>query len=276
MKRRQLALAIILALAPLAVPAASKEQTGRAWLSEVPPLPHDANAAFSQWNYQPGGSLTEGSGWQAFDADVKNLAADQAQAAADAPSDFGSARGAMGPGDQQAMATMMAVYGSFGQSQQQLTDWASGPRMQLLKAWDAESQDLDSQQIQERARLPACHNEAGNPSGLALASLAYKYDDQRIQAATKYLGQAIPVLDQLKTIVGRVIDSVDSARAAWAGMQSQGLKQSMAAQASAEQNLSIAQVQSVASFVQELSKRAAQSVARRKDDERNYANAGGC
>lgn len=312
MKPQTLLIATVLSLS-CAAWATSKEMTGRAWLQEVPPLPGSAQAAYAQW-VDNNGSLDAGAGFKAIDDGLTNVAKDQTEVAAASPQvqqqmamarqmqqQFGSPEGqaklhSMSTAELMAMAQQMQgpsmMSGPVSAHDQALMGRISGftgvvqEQMQIQKArsaqialeqqWDTEKEALDKLESQERAALPVCHDEAGEPSDIAVRGVALKYADLRIALATKYLPRFQPSVDQLRAAILPRIDYGDSAMVAWAQLENPALKQQYATVARSAENAALGDVGVMQAFVKEPSKRAAQAVADKKNTERVYANAKGC
>jgi len=68
-------------MVPVVAWTVSKDFNGRMWLAQVPALPSDANAAYSQWVDNGGGTLKPGEAFNNVDQGMNNAIADQAKAA---------------------------------------------------------------------------------------------------------------------------------------------------------------------------------------------------
>jgi hypothetical protein len=67
-------------MVPVAAWTVSKDFNGRMWLAQVPAVPSDANAAYSQWVDDGNGTLKPGDAFNTVDQGIDNVISDQAQA----------------------------------------------------------------------------------------------------------------------------------------------------------------------------------------------------
>ena len=307
----------VIAAAMIAVPIAgwpvSKEQTGRAWLQQVPALPDSAAAAYAQW-IDNDGDLKAGTAFKAVEDGLADVGKDQAATAMASPQmqqqmamaqqmqqQYGSPEGqaklrSMSPAQLMAMAqqmqpqpmasgpvsdhdqALMGRIGAYPGTAQLQTDIQKvrNAEIALEQQWQNDREAIDKQEAQARAALPICHDEAGEPSSLALKGVALKYADLRITLASRYLPKFQALATQMRTTVLPRIDYGDSAMAAWAQLENPAMKQQVAAMARGAQSAGLADVALVQAFIEDPSKKAAQTVADRKMAERTYADARGC
>jgi hypothetical protein len=160
--------------------------------------------------------------------------------------------------------------------QPQVIAFNSGSRVPLLQKWDAENAAIDQQQQAAFAALPICRGEAGEPSGRDIATVQVRFATQRVEAASRYLGQAQALDQQLRAILRPAVDAADAGRVAWAGIQNPPFKQSRAQQAQNLDRLGPAHAALAAGLVEDFSRKAADQVETLKKDQRQLAQAQGC
>jgi len=305
---------LVAAVVPVVALAVSKDMTARAWLQQVPPLPDSAMTAYAQWNDDGSGGLTEGSGFKGLEDGLTAVAADQNQAAAASPQVqqqmamaqqmqqmYGSPEGqaklrSMSPAELMAMAQQMqppqtasgpisahdqalvrriGPYPGTVQVEQDVQKLRS-QEIALEQQWNAEAEAIGKQEQAAESALPICHNEAGEPSDIAVREVRLSYASKSIDLANKYLPKFEPLVQQLRATLGQRIDYGDDAMVAWSQIQSPTYKQQMSTAAHGAENTGLGDVGLMESFIKDPSKKAAQAVADKKNIERVYANAKGC
>lgn len=306
-------LVVAVVLLPVAAWSVSREMTGRAWLQQVPALPDNAQAAYGLWT-TPDGSIGPGPAFRSVDDGMAAVMADQGRAVMASPQmqqqmamaqqfqqQFGSTEGqaqlrSMTPAQLMAMAQQMqpaaVMSGPLSpQDQERMRRIGVYPDTSQLMAdvqmirneaialegqWQSERQAIDRQESQARAALPVCHNEAGEPSEIAVRDVERQYGDARVQLATRYLGKFQALADQMKAAVLPGIDYGDAAMVAWSQIGNAAMKQQMATIARGAYNSALGDVGIYSAFIQDPVKQAAQAVADRKQVDVTYASAKGC
>jgi hypothetical protein len=146
----------------------------------------------------------------------------------------------------------------------------------LTQKWNAELHALEQRRLLDRGALPACHNEAGAPSQLAIREVELAYVQQKVALAAHYLEQFQPVLQQMLAAVSPRIRHGDAVMTAWEELQNPGAQAQLAPVARAAEADALLDVGQVEDFIQGISKQAARPVADRKAIQRVYAQAKGC
>jgi hypothetical protein len=257
------------ALCSAAGTAAQTPTTAAAWLGEVPPLPATAQSAYSQW-VDSSSSLKPG---RAFEKVTDGIKARIMTLARPVPAPVGGP-GPVSKSDQE-LAEAITVFPGAATVQQSIQA-ARAARMALEQKWHAELSALEQRRLDERSALPACHNEAGAPSQIAIRDVEHAYAGQRIAMAQRYLAQFAPLLGQLQTAVTPRIEHGDAAMAAWTRLRNTRLKAQLAPIAQGAESNALLDVGVVQDYVEDISKQAAHPVAQLKALERVYSQAKSC
>jgi len=146
----------------------------------------------------------------------------------------------------------------------------------LIQKWNSELQALEQRRLRERGALPACHNEAGAPSQLAIREVELAYVQHKIDLAAHYLEQFRPIAQQMLDAVAPRVRHGDAGMRAWEDLQSPGTQAQLAPVARSAEADALLDVSQVQDFIQGISKLAARPVADRKAIGRVYAQAKGC
>lgn len=178
--------------------------------------------------------------------------------------------------DGKAIAVMADAMVADSKVQPQVIAFNGNSRVPLLQKWDAENAAIDQQQQAAIAALPICRSEAGEPSSRDIATVELRFAQQRVAVASRYLGQAQALDQQLRAILKPAVDAEDAGRAAWAGIGNPPLKQSRAQQAQSLDNYGPAHAGIAAGLVEDFSRKAAEQVQRLRNDQRQLAQAQGC
>ncbi|HUI61886.1 MAG TPA: hypothetical protein VLX90_16785 [Steroidobacteraceae bacterium] len=249
--------------------AAPRPITAQDWLAAIPPLPSTSADAYAQWT-DTSSSLKPGPGFQQVSdgiaASIQTLA--RPVAAAEPPG------GAISRHDQELARQIVPL--PAGADPQQAILQARSARVALEQKWRGELNALEQQRLLERTAMPACHNESGTPSQLAIRDVERTYMSRRIAIAARYLPQFEPVLRQLLAAVSPQISHGDQVMAAWKQLRSGSLRAQLAPVAQSAETAALQDVTLVLGAVQEISKLAARPVADLKALERVYAQAKGC
>src|SRR6185437_15407195 len=189
----------------------------------------------------------------------------------------GSAAMASGPVSQSDIALIKNVqlYPQTGDVRKHLTV-INGKMADLEKKWDADSKKIDDEQNAAYRKLPLCPGEAGEPSGIALRDLYRTYQDKRIVLATNYLPKFQPILTELKATVAPEIAHSDRAVASWSAISNPGQKAALQTIAQGARNAAIGDAGQPFGLVEQAWKKAATTMADRKQIEITYAKASGC
>ena len=251
------------------VSAAQKMVPAEAWLARVPPLPTTAEAAYAQWIDASDG-LKPGPQFEKVRDGIKSevllLARTEERST-----------GNPGPASRhdQVLMGRISVFSGTAVVVQNIQA-ARTAQAALTQKWNAELHALEQRRVLDRGALPACRNEAGTPSQLAIREVELAYAQQKIALAGHYLEQSQPVLQQMLAAVSPRIRHGDSVMAAWEDLQNPGSQAQLAPLARAAEADALLDVGQVEDFVQAISKQAARPVADRKAIERVYAQAKGC
>ena len=240
-----------------------------AWLSEVPPLPATAAAAYAQWGDLSGG-LKPGPASERVSDGIKTEVLTLSRPI---PAAFGS-EGPVSAHDR-ALIEKISVFSDIAAVLQKI-QVARTAQAALLQKWHADLSALEQRRLQARSALPACHNDAGAPSQAAIRDIEQSFLQQKIAIAARYLGQFRPLVEQMLAAVSPRIGHGDSAMAAWAQLRSPGKKAELAPVAHAAESDALHDVALVQSYIQDISKLAARPVAERNAVGRVYAQAKGC
>jgi hypothetical protein len=262
-------LACTLALCSAGEAASPASMSAEAWLSQVPPLPVTAEAAYSQWvdvsgNLQPNPAAEQVS--EGIQAEVLSLARPVQPPA-----------GAKGPlsAHDKALVETLSVFPDTGAVLRKI-EAARTAQAALLQTWHAELNALELRRVQARGALPACHNEAGAPSQAAIRAVEQSFSQQKIAIAARYLAKSQPLVEQLLAAVAPRIQHGDAVMAAWTRLRSPSKKAELAPVAHGSENDALLDVALLQSYIQEVSKQAARPISERNALERVYAHAPGC
>ena len=261
---------VLLGLVALcAAGAAPKPITAQDWLAAIPPLPATSAEAYAQWS-DTSSTLKPGVGFQQVSegiaAAIQTLA--RPVPAADPPG------GPISRHDQELAQLIVPLPASADPLQ--AIQQARGARVALEQKWRGELNALEQQRLLERTAMPACHNESGAPSQLAIRDVERSYASRRIAIAARYLPQFEPALRQLLAAVSPRIAHGDQVMSAWKQLRSASLRAQLGPVAQSSQTAALQDVNLVLGAVQEISKLAARPVADLKALERVYAQAKGC
>lgn len=280
-------------------------QNAASLMGQVPGLPATAQAAFAQWTYKDR-SLGESPLYKAFEerlkqAELAGLPGQEAaqSVAAEYSTPEGQkklaamtldhklalahqmsggnpmmASGPMSPADI-ALIKDVQPYPQTSQVRQKVV--AIRMKAAALEAqWDKEKEKIDAAQNAEYRTLAICNSEAGEPSGIAVRDLYLKYQDKRIKLASDYLPKFNPLLTDIKQTVAPEIAFADRAVASWTRISSPAMKNNLKSMAQGAHSNAINDAGAALGLVEDVSKKAATSVADRRNIEENYAHAQGC
>ena len=249
--------------------ASPQPMSGRAWLSQVPPLPATVDAAYAQWEEVSGGLKPGPASERVSDgirAEVLTLS-HPIQAAV-------VSQGPVSAHDR-ALIQEISVFPETAQVLQKIQA-ARTAQATLLQKWHAELNALEQRRLEARGALPACRNEAGAPSQAAVRDVELSFLQQKSAIAVRYLAEFRPLVEQMLAAVGPRIEHGDSAMAAWTQLRNPGRKAELAPVARSAESDALLDVALVQSYIQDISKLAAHPVAERKAVARVYAQAKGC
>ncbi|HEV2562132.1 MAG TPA: hypothetical protein VGT78_08305 [Rhizomicrobium sp.] len=283
-------------------------------LNKVPGLPANAQSAYAQW-LDDNGNLKPGATYKSQEDAIQNAmmrgamtnapsAQQQANAQAIA-AQYNTPEGrakiaAMSPAQMMALGQQMQAQMGYAPPQPTAVSEHDQAIMRQLGAyektadvrqktvsiqmasskledqWEADKNKLGEVETAEHNKLPVCPGEAGEPSSAASREVALKYADKRIALADSYLPKFTSYLQQLKQTVGPEIDYGDNAYSKWTQLQNPSLKSQTKGIVQGAENNAYADAGTVLSYVEGVSKKAAEAVADKHNIERMYANAGGC
>jgi hypothetical protein len=249
--------------------AAPSMLSAQDWLSQVPPLPATAEAAYSQWS-DVSGVLTPNATSQKVTTGIKGEVLMLARAV-ELPS------GSSGPlsARDKALVEKIAVFADTGAVLQNVKA-AQTEQAALLQKWHAELNSLEQRRLRARGALPACHNEASTPSQASIRAVEQSFAKERIEIAVRYLAEFQPRLEQLLAAVSPQIAHGDATMSAWNKLGNPFKRAELAPLAHGAESDALQDVALVQSYIQEVSKLAARSVSERNGLQRVYADAKGC
>lgn len=265
---RVLVCAAILCSATAAWPI-QKVVRAETWLGRLPPLPTSAEAAYAQW-IDAGGGLKPGPQFEKVSDGLKAEVLALSRT-------IERPTGVQGPVSRhdQALTGRISAFPGTALVQQDIQA-ARAARSALTQEWSVDLNALEQRRLRERGALPACHNEAGAPSQLAIREVELAYAQQKISLATRYLEQFQPVVQQLLKAVSPRIGHGDAVMEAWQDLQNPGAQAQLAPIARSAEGDALLDVGLVQELIQGISKLGARPVAERKAIERVYAQAKGC
>jgi len=258
-----------LALCSALAAAASTSMLAQDWLSQVPPLPATAESAYAQW-HDVSGVLTPNSASQKVADGIKAEVLTLARVP-DPPQGYS---GGLSSRDQ-ALAGKIDVFSDTGGVLQKVKA-AKTEQAAVLQKWHAELNSLEQRRLRARGALPACHNEAGTPSQASIRDVEQAFAKEKIEIAVRYLAQFQPRLDQLLAAVSPQIAHGDANLSNWNKLGNPRKKAELAPTARGAERDALEDVAIIQSYIQEVSKLAARSIAERNAMQRVYANARGC
>jgi hypothetical protein len=252
-----------------AISATQKVTPAEAWLARVPPLPTTAKAAYAQWTDASEG-LKPGPEFEKVRNGIKSEVLSLSRT-------MERPTGAPGPVSRhdQVLMGRISVFSGTAEVLQKVQA-AREAQAALTQKWNAQLHALEQRRLRERGALPACHNEAGAPSQLAIREVELAFVQQKITLAAQYLEQFQPVLQQMLAAVAPRMRHGDVVMQAWEELQSPGAQAQLAPLARAAEAEALQDVGVVQDFVEAVSKLAARPVADRKAIGRVYAQAKGC
>jgi hypothetical protein len=262
-------LACAFALCSAAATSATTLLSAQDWLAQVPPLPATAESAYAQWT-DVSGVLTPNAQSAKVSDGIKNQVLVLARVVELPAGSSGplSARDA-------ALVQKITVFANTGAVLQKIqaarTDEAA-----VLQKWHAELNSLEQRRIQARSALPACHNEAGTPSQASIRDVEQAFSTEKVEIAVRYLAEFQPRLDQLLAVVSPRIAHGDATLGAWNRLGNPFKKAELAPIARGSEADALRDVALIQSYIQDISKLAARSIAERNALHRVYANAKGC
>jgi len=251
------------------VSATQRVVPAEAWLERVPPLPTSAEAAYAQWIDASEG-LKPGPEFEKVRDGIKSEVLSLSRSV-EHPT---GTQAAVSRHDQVLMGRISVFSGTAGVLQN--IQAARTAQAALTQKWNTELHALEQRRLRDRGALPACHNEAGAPSQLAIREVELAYVQQKIALAAHYLEQFQPVLQQMLDAFAPRIRYGDAVMGAWAELQNSGAQAQLAPVAWAAEADALLDVGQVQDFIQGISKLAARPVADRKAIGRVYAQAKGC
>jgi hypothetical protein len=259
---------LMIAAAALA-PVLAHGATSTALLARIPDVPASAGAAYAQW-IDKDGDLEEGAQFQSLDAEFQKALT--AGLPVQGPTSQMQAAGPVSQSDS-ALAKQVQLYPATVQAMQK-TIALRRQSAALQAQWDKDAAALDAAADTERGRLAICKGEAGQPSSLALKTVALKYAARKIALADSYLPKLAGLAAQFRQTVAPEIAFGDTAVAAWSRIGNPGLKSQTTMLARGAQSSAVTDAARLLTFVEDISKKAADAVAARKLVER--ADAKGC
>jgi hypothetical protein len=252
-----------------ASPALETPSTAKAWLEQVPALPTTAESAYSQW-VDVSGTLKPGPAFEKVADGIKSEVLILAR-----PVPAPTERQALVSVTDRQLADGITVFAGAATVDQNIQA-ARTAMMALQQKWGAELGVLERHRLEERSALPACRNEAGAPSQIAIRDVERAYSSRKIEITQRYLAEFDPLVKQLLAAVTPRIEYGDATMRAWARLHNASLKAQLAPVAHGAETDALQDVGAVLDRVQSISKLAARPVADLKALERVYAQAKGC
>jgi hypothetical protein len=249
--------------------AGTKPTSAQAWLAAVPELPSTAEAAYAQWT-DISGTLKPGPAFEKITEGIRT----QVQVLSRPTQAEGGTRSPSSAHDK-ALVAQVTAFPATATVLQNIQAVRTA-QTALVQKWRAELNALEQHRLRERGALPACHNEAGAPSQIAIRDVERAYAQRKIAIAARYLAQFQLLVAQLKGAVAPRIEHGDQVMAAWAQLHDAGIKAQLGPAAHGAAADALQDVLLVESFIQDTSLLAARPEADRKALERVYAQAGGC
>jgi hypothetical protein len=299
--------------AAAALPTFAYGATSAGFLARVPGLPANAQAAYAMWN-DSYGDLTVGTQYKALQADLQNamtsgLPGQDTQAAkksqdimaryntpqgqaelkrmppaqrmalaqqmlAGAGIGVHPAAGPVSPGDA-ALMKQIQFYPATAQIMQKTVAIQSASTA-LQAQWDKDATALGVAESAERNKLALCRGETGGPSPLAVKAVLLKYADKTIALADSYLPKFNGMAQQFRQTIAPEVAYGDNAAASWEKLSNPGLKSQTMIVARGAQSSALNDTARYLAFVEDISKKAAGTVAGRKNLEQLYSNVKGC
>lgn len=254
-----------------ALPAAVQRLLpAEAWLARVPPLPATSEAAYAQWVDASGG-LRPG---PEFEKVRDGIQSEISLLSRPVQTTTGS-QGAALTGHDRTLASKITVFPDTAHTLQNIQA-ARAAQATLMQDWQAQLHRLEQRRLLERGALPACHNETGAPSQLAIREIEIAYVQQRITTAAHYLEQFRPLVQRMLAAVSARIAHGDKVMQAWQDLRDPAAHAQFAPVARAAASDALLDVGMMQDFVQDISKMAARPIAERKALGRVYADAKGC
>ncbi|HEY1631145.1 MAG TPA: hypothetical protein VGF56_07500 [Rhizomicrobium sp.] len=298
-------------LAVLALPLAALAggvSTTTALLNRVPAVPHDAAAAYAQW-VDKNGDLTPGPAYGGLEADIKatemapltqqsaamnsimqKYATPQGQAELQhmtmaqkmevarqmqAAQMGGQMTGAVVSDNDGALLRKLQPNAGTIQIRQKMADIAV--RLGAIEQqWSAEDAKLAQARDTAMSKLAICKSEAGEPSELAIKGVMLDHAGKRIALAASELPKYQALATEKRGLVAQETRYADEAWSAYQHLQSPTLKSQMHSLVTGTVANTAADVAAVLGVVETGSKRAAETVARKKSLEAQYKDAKGC
>ena len=259
----------VLALCSAVDAAAPTMSSAQDWLSQLPPLPATADAAYTQWS-DVSGVLTPNATSQKVSAGIKAEVLVLARAVERPP---GVSRGLNA--HDKALVEKISEFPGAGAVVQKVKT-VQTEQAAMLQKWHAELNSLEQRRVQARGALPACHNEASTPSQASIRDVEQTFAKERIEIAVRYLAQFQPRLEQLLAALSPQIAHGDATISAWNKLGNPFKRAELAPLARGAESDALQDVALVQSYIQEVSKLAARSVSERNALQRVYAEAKGC
>jgi hypothetical protein len=252
-----------------AFPAPETPSSAEAWLEQVPSLPTTAESAYSQW-VDVSGTLKPGPAFERVADGIKSEVLTLAR-----PVSAPTERQAPVSSTDRQLADGITVFPGTATVDQNLQA-ARTAMTALQQKWGAELGVLERHRLEERSALPACRNEAGAPSQIAIRDVERAYASRKIEITQRYLAELDPLVKQLLAAVAPRIEYGDATLHAWSRLHNASLKAQLAPIARGAESDALRDVGSVMDRIQSVSKLAARPVADLKALERVYAQAKGC
>jgi hypothetical protein len=303
---KRFAIAVVAAVLPMAAFAAVSTT---ALLSRVPGMPHDAASAYAQW-IDTRGDLTPGPAFKALDADIHNTmlaplagqraginlmekyntpagqaelrnmtTAQKIALGQQIQAQMGYAQPQMGAtavsDHDQALMRRITTNPNVGATQLKLAqlDQQLAP---LETGWSADEKKIDAAQQAELNKLPICKSEAGEPSQASVKAVMFKYADQRAGLASAWLAKYQGLENQMRGVAVSEAKYADDTFTAWSQIQNPMIRSQTQPITIGAIDHAAADASVVLNVVETGSKLAAQTIAKKKHLEIQFANAKGC
>ncbi len=259
----------ILALLIFAAPApAFADWSAGMVLGKLPPMPHDADSAYSQWTDKDG-ILTKGPVFANYEKTVNDVG--QAMIMTMQGGGGSMTPGAVSPHDQAVLQRLQPYPGTMALRTQMAQ---AGATLAKLRAeMQAQIEALGPQEAADDRSVPMCPGEAGAPEPGAAAAIAEKYAQKRVTIASDILGREAVAINAIRQQVSGETSYADRAYASWHTLAPGMMKTSSSAVVIGMEASALGDVGVVLGYIEDASKDAADTVAKRNKLTRLSADA---
>ncbi len=267
--KRTLILAALLATMP--APALAAGNAGMV-LGKLPPMPHDADSAYGQWDDNDG-NLTKGPDLLNYEKTVNAVGGAMIMAMQHSGATTVGAT-AVSPHDQ-AVLQGLQPYAGATVLQARMAQ-ASADIANLRRQFRAEIESLGPQEAAESTAVPVCAGEEGIPEPSAAAAVAQKYASKRVAIASSYLGREAVIINAVRQMIGGEASYADRAYAGWSSLSGGMMKSASYPTVIGMETSALGDVGVVLGYIEDASRDAAEMVAKRNRLNHAAGQAHGC